>query len=103
MGARTDFLYNERPYYTFQTIGIESSKWNLYHFSLGLVNITKKNKRYTVGVEYALTPKRKFYHVIDYTKPSVQNGLIGEPGVDAYAEQYSFKLLFEIIIGSKKD
>lgn len=103
MGARTDFLYNERPYYTFETIGIESSKWNLYHFSLGFVNITKKNKRYTVGVEYALTPKRKFYHVIDYTKPSVSNGLIGEPGVDAYAEQFSFKLLFEIIIGSKND
>lgn len=103
MGARTDFLYNEQPYYTFSTIGIEASKWNLYHFSLGLVNTTKKNKRYTVGVEYALTPKRKFYHVIDFTQPRVDNGLVGDPGVDAYAEQFSFKLLFEIIIGSKNE
>ncbi|MCH2229125.1 MAG: hypothetical protein MK105_02180 [Crocinitomicaceae bacterium] len=103
LGARTDFLYNEQPYYTFQTIGVESSKWDLYHFSLGVVNYNKNNKRYTVGVEYALTPKRKFYNVIDYTKPRVDNGLAGDPGLNAYAEQFSFKLLFEIIIGSKSE
>ncbi len=99
MGARTDFLFNENPYYIFSKIGVESSKWNLYHFSFGLVNTTKSNKRYTVGLEYGLTPKRNFYRVIDYTKPRVDNGLVGDPGVNAYAEQFSFKLLFEIVIG----
>jgi hypothetical protein len=99
LGARTDFLYIENPYYIFSKIGVESSKWNLYHFSLGFVKTTKKDKQYTVGLEYALTPKRKFYRVFDYTKPRVDNALIGDPGVNAYAEQFSFKLLIEIIIG----
>lgn len=103
LGARTDFLYNERPYYEFDRIGVESSKWNLYHFSLGLVHLNKKDKKYTVGIEYAFTPKQEYYHIINFNTPSVNNGLIGDGGTGAYADQYSFKLLLEIEIGTKKE
>ena len=103
LGARTDFLYNERSYYDFKRIAIESSKWNLYHFSLGLVHLNKKNKKYTIGFEYAFTPKKEYYHVIDFTSPRVGNGLIGDGGLGAYADQFSFKLLLEIEIGTKKE
>lgn len=100
LGARTDFMYNEQPYYLFSRIGIDASKWNLYHFSFGLVNLTKKNKRYTAGIEYSLTPRQEFYHIIDFTNPSLANGLVGQGDRGAYASVHSFKLLLEITIGS---
>lgn len=101
-GMRTDFMYNERPYYTYTTIGIESSKWHILHFSLGFVNHTKKGKRYTVGLEYGWVPRRRYYHILDYTTPSVSNGLVGEGSADGFAQQHSFKMLLEIIIGKNK-
>lgn len=102
LGARTDFMFNEKPYYVISTIGVESSKWNLYHLSLGIVHLTKKNKRYTVGVEYGFTPKKEYYRIIDFTTPKVSNGLGGDRGATAVGSQFSFKLLLEIEIGSKK-
>jgi len=100
LGARTGFLFNEKPYYDFDRVNIESSKWNLYHFSLGLVHL---NKKYTIGVEYGFTPKQEYYHVIDFPSSSVENALIGNGGAGAYAEQFSFKLLLEIEIENKKE
>ncbi len=102
LGARTDFMYNEQPYYLISRIGVEASKWNLYHFSLGIVHLTKKDKRYTVGVEYGFTPNKEYYRIIDFTTPKVTNGLGGEKGASAYGKQFSFKLLLEIEIGRKK-
>lgn len=99
LGSRTDFLYNEQPYYIFTRIGIEASKWNLYHLSLGLVRETKKGKKYTVGFEYGFTPRREFYHVVDFTTPLLSNSLIGQGDRGAYANQFSFKLLIEISLG----
>jgi|GEM_PF-1742619 len=102
LGARTDFLFNERPYYDFRRVGVESSKWNLYHLSMGLVHLNKKNKKYTVGFEYGFSPKTPYYRVLDFKTPTVQNGLIGYGGFDASAKQFSFKLLLEIEIGGEK-
>jgi hypothetical protein len=103
LGARTDFLYNEQPYYLIQRTAVEASKWNIYHFSLGLVNLTKKNKKYTVGIEYGWTPQTEMYHLIDFTTPTLGNALLGEADRHAYASQHSFKLLMEItILGGKE-
>ena len=99
LGARTDFLYNEQPYFLFNKIGIEGSKWNLYHFSLGMVYKTKKGKKYTIGLEYGFTPRKEFYHIQDFTTPLVKNSLLGNGSRGAYANQFSFKLLIEISLG----
>ena len=83
LGARTDFLYNENNVnrYESETIQIEASLWNLYHFSIGFVHLTKKNKRYTVGLEYGMAG-------LNTNKKSVGN-----------SRSDSFKLLLEIEIG----
>jgi hypothetical protein len=56
LGARTDFLYNEVTADRPNTMYVQSSKWQLMHFSLGAVHKTKKEKRYTVGLEYGTSP-----------------------------------------------
>ena len=83
LGARTDFLYNENvgDRYETQVIQIESSMWNLYHFSIGMVHTTKKNKRYTVGVEYGMA------------------GLNAHKKTIGNSRSDSFKLLLEIEVG----
>jgi hypothetical protein len=81
LGARTDFLYNEIPEERDGSVMfIESSRWQLYHFSLGLGYLSKKNKRYTVGIEY---------------------GAAGMNFLTAYGKSNSnsFKLLMEIEVG----
>ncbi len=103
LGARTDFNVNERPYYDYTRIGIDASKWNIYHFSIGTVHRSEKStKVYTVGLEVGWVPKTEYYHVIDFTTPSIENGLIGNGGRGAYAQQYSVKLILEIKLGKKK-
>ncbi len=103
LGARTDFNVNERPYYDYSRIGIDASKWNIYHFSLGGVHHSKKSEKvYTVGIEVGWVPKTEYYHVIDFTTPSIDNALIGNGGRGAYAQQYSVKLILEIKLGKKK-
>ena len=99
LGIRTDFLYNANPYYVFNRIGIDASKWNLYHGSLGIVHETKKAKRYTVGIECGFSGRKEYYHIADFTTPKISNGLIGDGGLGAYGSQLSFKLLLEIVIG----
>ena len=102
-GFRTDFLYNDKPYYTFNTIRIESSKWNLYHASLGMVHQTKSHKTYTIGVECGFTPSKEYYNVADFRTPSIENGLLGNGGSGAFARQISFKILLEIEVGKGRD
>ncbi len=101
LGMRTDFLYNERPYYTYSTIGVESSKWHILHLSYGMVHTTKKGKRYTAGIEYGVAPKRPYYHILDYTTPSVNNGLIGNGSANGIASQHSFKIVFGVVLMNK--
>lgn len=85
LGARTDFLYNEVTANRPNTMHIESSKWQLVHFSLGLVHWTKKDKRYTVGLEYGASP-------LNFA--NLGNGK---------TRSNSFKLLLEIEVGKPKE
>ena len=85
LGLRTDFLYNEYDYTYANVMRVESSQWSLMHFSLGLVHLTKKNKRFTVGVEYGAAP-RNFGGLPDETIKITSN---------------SFKLILEIVVGQK--
>ncbi len=86
LGARTDFLYNEVPQTNDNVMRVEASRWSLVHFSLGLVHITKKDKRYTVGVEYGAAPEN----------------LITVTPNDITTSSHSFKLILEITVGQKK-
>ena len=86
LGSRTDFMYNEIQQNQTNVMRVESSKWNLMHFSLGIVHLTKSNKRYTVGVEYGTAP----INVVS----ADQNGI--------KTTSNSFKLLLEIVVGQKK-
>lgn len=81
LGARTDFLYNEYHEDETKVMRIESSKWQLMHFSLGIVHLTKKNKRYTVGLEYGAAP-------LNFAN-------VG----DSKVASNSFKLMLEIEVG----
>lgn len=85
LGARTDFLYNEYHEDETSVMRIESSRWQLMHFSLGLVHLTKKNKRYTVGIEYGAAP-------LNFAN-------IG----DVKVSSNSFKLMFEIEVGKPQN
>lgn len=102
MGARTDFMFNEKPYFDYERIGIDASKWNLYHFSLGLAFTSEKLKRYSGGFEFAFTPKRNFYHVINLNNPQANNLFLGRGDTDATAKVLSFKFMLEIDILSPK-
>ena len=80
LGARTNFLYKQiEPEYR-EVMKIESSKWSLVDFSGGLVYLTKKNKRYTAGIEYATAP----FNLLNYA---------------VKVPTHSFKLLLEIEVG----
>lgn len=87
LGARTDFLYNQVNTAPGNVMTIQSSTWNLAHFSLGLVHYNKKGKRYTAGLEYGMAP-RNFAGLNDTNVKVTSN---------------SFKLLLEIVVGQKKD
>lgn len=102
LGGRTDFLTNEKPYFDYERIGIDASKWNLYHASLGLAFTSEKLKRYSAGFEFAFTPKREFYHVINLNNPATENLYIGNGDYDASAKVLSFKFLLEIDILTPK-
>lgn len=88
LGYRTDFLYNqiEANYADLDVIRIQSSRWSLMHASLGFVYMTKKEKRYTVGVEYGFSPLN-IYAAANNIKTNSN----------------SFKLLMEIEVGKSKD
>lgn len=86
LGSRTDFLYNEVPQIQTNAMRVESSKWNLMHFSLGIVHVTKSNKRYTVGVEYGTAP----LNIVGATENGIKT------------TSNSFKLLLEIVVGQKE-
>lgn len=103
LGMRTDFLYNAQPYYLFNTIGVEASKWNLYHGSLGIVHETKKHKKYTIGIECGFTPRQDYYNIADFTTPRLDNGLVGDGDSGANGSQISGKVLLEIVIGKKDE
>jgi len=103
IGARTDFNYNAQPYYIFQHLTIEASKWNLYHFSLGVSKLTKKNKMLTAGLEYTMTPHRKFHQFVNFTEPSSASLLVGDRHPVAYSVQHGFKIIIGIEIGEKKE
>ena len=53
LGARTNFSYKQFDDRMYETMYISPSTWNLVDFSGGFVYLTKKNKRYTVGMEYS--------------------------------------------------
>ena len=99
LGMRTDFLYNNSPYFLFDRIGIDASKWNLYHASLGFVYENKNAKRYTIGVECGFSGRTEYIHIADFTSPRTNNGLIGDADRGAYGSQISFKVLLEIVLG----
>ncbi len=80
LGARTDFLYNQIPDDDANVMRVETSKWQLVHFSLGFMHLTRKNKRYTAGLEYGAAPR----NFMNYTDNTTSN---------------SFKLLLEIEVG----
>lgn len=102
LGARTDFMFNEKPYFDYERIGIDASKWNLYHVSLGLAFTGEKLKKYSAGFEFAFTPKKNFYHVINLNNPAANNLFLGIGDDDATAKVLSFKFLLEIDILSPK-
>lgn len=102
LGARTDFMFNEKPYFDYERIGIDASKWNLYHVSLGLAFTGEKSKKYSAGFEFAFTPKKNFYHVIDLNTPQSSNLFVGSGGDDASAKVLSFKFMLEIDILAPK-
>lgn len=102
LGLRTDFMFNEKPYFDYERIGIDASKWNLYHASLGFAFMSEKMKKYSAGIEFAFTPKREFYHVIDFNSPATTNLYLGKGGYDATAKVMSFKFLLEIDILAPK-
>lgn len=102
LGARTDFMFNEKPYFDYERIGIDASKWNLYHFSLGMAFTSEKLKKYSAGIEFAFTPKKYYYHVIDLNSPASNNLYLGNGGFDATAKIMSFKFLLEIDILAPK-
>jgi hypothetical protein len=102
MGVRTDFMYNENPYFDDERIGLDSSKWNLYHASLGVAFSGEKMKKYSAGIEFAFTPKTAFYHVIDFNSPSTYNLFIGNGSYDATAKVMSFKFILEVDILAPK-
>lgn len=83
LGGRTDFLYNEYNENS-SVMRIEASKWQLIHFSLGLVHITKKEKRYTVGLEYGTSPQTL-------------------SGKSERVKTNSFKFILEVELGKSKD
>lgn len=102
LGIRTDFMFNEKPYFDYERIGIDASKWNLYHASLGIAFTSEKMKKYSAGIEFAFTPKKSFYHVIDFNTPATNNLFLGVGGNDATAKMMSFKFLLEIDILSPR-
>jgi len=67
--------------YETRLIQIESSMWNLYHFSFGMCKNLKKNKGYTVGVEYGMAGLNALKKVVGNSRSD------------------SFKLLLEIEVG----
>lgn len=99
-GARTDFLNNRNPYYTFNTLNADATKWHLYHFSLGTGFNHKNGKHYTAGIDFALTPRQRYYRLYDFNTPRTDNALIGDSGTDAFANFYSIKLVVEIMLPS---
>ncbi|MFT7614100.1 MAG: hypothetical protein ACI9J3_003082, partial [Parvicellaceae bacterium] len=101
-GARTDFNFNALPYYTYTKMSIEASKWNLYHFTCGLTKKTKDNKIITVGFEYTMTPRGKFYQFVNFTNPSSSNALLGDRQPTAWIQQHGFKVIIGIEIGKGK-
>ena len=102
VGARTDFNYNARPYYIFQRIGIESSKWPLYHFSAGLAKHTKKNKIFTAGLEFAVSPRQRFHQYVNFTNPSSEDLLVGTRQFVATTKQFGFKVVLGVEIGNSE-
>lgn len=103
MGGRTDFLHQKNSYFLLQKIGVESSKWSLFHVSSGVTFITKKDKKVSVGLEYAITPQKKIYSSINFDQPRSNNFLLSDPTQNAVAKQFALKLLFSIeLFGEKK-
>lgn len=101
-GARTDFNYNARPYYIFQHMSIEASKWHLYHFSFGVSHQTRRNKTLTLGIDYSMTPGRKFHQYVNFTNPNSDNLLVGDRQPAASTVQHGFKIILGIEIGKER-
>lgn len=103
LGGRTDFMFNERPYFNYKQIGIDASKWNLYHASIGFAYTTKKMKRFSAGFEFGFTPERKYHHTINYHDPTQANLFVGQGGDNASAKVFSSKFILQIDILSPKN
>lgn len=102
LGFRTDFDFNKYPNFDLARIRIESSKWFLMHFSGGMSFKTKKGKRITLALEYGLTPRRKFYQIINFSDPNANSLLLGERTPSAYITQHSIKFNLGIEVNYKK-
>jgi len=103
LGARTDFLSN----YSVSThvtgrIGVETSKWELYHFSLGFSHVSKKSKKLTVGLEYGMTPNRNIYQFVNFTNPDPDIVYYGDVSAIAYPTQFSLELIIGIELNMAK-
>lgn len=100
-GIRTDlnYLRREDQYYTLQRIAIESSKWQLTHWSVGFGYNTKSRKRWTVGIEYNYVWGLKFAQFINFTEPNADNLLLGPRTQSATTRQFSMKLLLGVEFG----
>lgn len=103
MGARTDFTYNYGvSTHVIGRIGVESSKWHLYHFSLGFSRVSKKSKKFTIGLEYGMTPKTKFNQFVNFTEPTAKKLYYLNLEKTAYASQFSFELVIGIELHAAK-
>lgn len=103
LGVRTDFVHQQNPYFQFQKISIESSKWNLYHFTVGTSFVTKKGKKITFGLEYSHTPKEATYSVVNFNNPMETNFMLGEPKRNAIPKQFSLKAILGIQLFDNKN
>lgn len=98
-GARTDFLHNADPYYQMGRLQLDASKWNLYHFSVGAEKWIK-NKRYMAGLEFGVSGTHTLRQVANFENVNSEVQILGNDDGTANAALYSFKVLFEVTLGT---
>ena len=100
-GIRTDMNYNQFPYYTFQQLSVEASKWHLIHSSLGLAKQTKGGKTVTAGLEYTMNLGGGFYQFVNFTNPKAKDLMMGQRQPNATIRQHGFKIVLGVEIGKE--
>lgn len=100
-GARTDFLHNADPNFQFDRLQVSSSKWDLFHISIGAETFIK-NKRYMAGIEFGFAGNPKFKQAANFENVQDETNIFGTDNGSARAQVYSFKFLMEISLGTVK-